>query len=74
METTIRINTDKLNTNIIDAIKRMFPHTTVDIIVQPADETDFILSNSAYAKELEERIAAYDQKKSAIQVKLNELL
>ena len=35
----------------------MFPHKTVDIIIQPADATEYILSNPAYAQELQERIA-----------------
>ena len=57
METTIRINTDMLTADIVEGIKRMFPHKTVDIIIQPADATEYILSNPAYAQELQERIA-----------------
>ena len=34
----------------------MFPHKMVDIIVQPVDDTDDILSNPAYASELMSRI------------------
>jgi len=51
METTIRINTDQLTSDIIDGIKKMFPHRIVEITIQPADETEFILSNPAYARE-----------------------
>ena len=74
METTIRINTDMLNADIVEGIKRMFPHKTVDIIIQPADATDYILSNPAYAKELKERIAEYEAKKQVIAIKPEELL
>ena len=68
METTIRINTDMLTTDmltieIIDGIKKMFPHKTVDIIIQPSDDTDYILSNPAYSRELQERITEYEAKK-----------
>ncbi len=63
METTIRINTDMLTVDIIEGIKRMFPHKTVDIIVQPADDTDYILSNPAFANELHERITEYEAQK-----------
>jgi len=59
METTIRINTDLLNTDFIDGIKKLFPHKTVDIIIQVADDTEYILSNPAYANELQERIEGY---------------
>jgi hypothetical protein len=46
----------------------------VDITIQPADETDFILENPAFARELQERIDAYEAKKQAILVKAEELL
>ncbi len=74
METIIKVNTDMLNNDIIEAIKRMFPHKIVEIIIQPADETDFIASNPAYAKELEERISEYELKKRVISLKPEELL
>ena len=74
METTIRINTDLLNVDIIEGIKKMFPHKMVDIIIQSADDTDYILSNPAFAQELQERIAEYQNKKLVIDVKPDELL
>lgn len=74
METTIRINTDLLSTDIIEGIKRMFPHKTVDIIIQEADETDFILNRPEFAKELEKRISGYEKRKKVIKVKSQELL
>jgi hypothetical protein len=74
METTIRINTDMLNMDIMDGIKKMFPHKTVDIIIQPSDDTDYILSNPAYTNELQERIAEYQVEKEAIIIKADELL
>jgi len=74
METTIRINTDMLTIDIMEGIKKMFPHKTVDIIIQPSDDTDYILSNPAYAHELQERITAYETKKEVISIKADELL
>lgn len=74
METTIRINTDMLTADIVDGIKKVFPHKTVDIIIQSADDTDYIISNPAYAQELLERIAEYQTKKEVIAVKQDELL
>lgn len=74
METTIKINTDMLQGDIIDAIKKLFPHQIVEIKIQPADETEYILSNPAYTNELSERITEYNQKKETIRVKNNELL
>ncbi len=74
METTIRVHTDQLDTDILEGIKKMFPHTMININIQPADETDYILSNPAYANELRERIAAYESKKEIVLLKQDELL
>jgi hypothetical protein len=74
METTITINTDQLTTDLLEGIKKMFPHKLVEITIQPADETEYILSNPAYAQELEERIAEYDRKKETITLKADELI
>ena len=74
METTIRINTDQLSSEIIEGIRQMFPHKTVDITIQPADDTEFILHNPAYMKELEERIADFESNKKIISLKSSELL
>ncbi len=74
METTIKINTDQLTVDILESIKKMFPHKLVEITIQPADETEYILSNPVYARELEDRIAEYDKKKETISLKADELL
>ena len=74
METTIRINTDQLTVDVIEGIKKMFPHITVDITIQTADETEYILSNPAYARELEERMAEYKKRKETISLKADELI
>jgi len=74
METTIRINTDELTQEVIEGIKKMFPHKTVDITIQSADATEYILTNPAYASELQERIETYNSKKETISLKAEELL
>ena len=74
METTIRINTDNLSADIIDSIKKMFPHKTVEITIQQADETEYILSDPEYTQDLMERIEEYEAKKKTISIKADELL
>lgn len=74
METTIRINTDNLTSEIIDGIKKLFPHKNVEITIQPADETEYILSDENYASELADRIEEYNRKKETIQIKTDELI
>ena len=74
METTIRINTDNLTSDVIEGIKKMFPHKTVEITVQSADETEYILDNPAYANELRERIEEYKTKQNGITLKTDDLI
>lgn len=74
MGTSIKINTDLLTMDFLEGIKKMFPHKTVEIIVQPTDDTDYIQSNPEYAKDLKERIEEYEKKKEAIIIKPDELL
>ena len=76
MEATIRINTDELGQNWIDAIKSMFPNRTVRISVEPepADDTEFILSRPEYAAELLRRMEEYEQTKKTITVNPSDLL
>ena len=74
METTIKINTDSITPEFIEGIKKLFPHKTVEITIQPADETDYILSNPVYAKVLKDRISEYEDKKQTISLIADDLL
>lgn len=74
METVITINTDALTPEFIEGIKKLFPHKTVEISIQPADETDNILSNPVLTQALQERIALYEGKKQVISLKSDDLL
>jgi hypothetical protein len=74
METSIKINTDNLCHEFLEGIKAMFPHKMVEITIQPADETEYILNNPEYAQELMERIEEYDSKKQTISVRRENLI
>lgn len=74
METSIRINTDNLSKEFLEGIKAMFPHKMVEITIQPADDTEYILNNPEYTSELMERIEEYQVKKKTISVKPEDLL
>lgn len=74
METTFKINTDFLNIDLIENIKKMFPHKEVEITVNPSDATEFIMSNPAYEQELLQRINDYKTKQEGISLKAEELL
>ena len=74
METTFKINTDSITPEFIEGIKLLFPHKTVEITIQPADETEYILSNPVYAQVLQDRIAEYEAKKQVISLKTDDLV
>jgi len=66
METTIKINTDSITPEFIEGIQKLFLHKYVEITIQTADETEYILSNPTFAKVLQERISSYEDKKQVI--------
>ncbi len=74
METTITINTDAITPEFIEAIKKLFPHKTVEINIQQADETDNILSNPVFTQVLQDRIAEYEERKQVIALKADDML
>ncbi|MBE7175984.1 MAG: hypothetical protein INR69_06250 [Mucilaginibacter polytrichastri] len=74
METTIRLNTDDLNADIIENIKKMFPHKNVEITILPSDETEYIKSNPAFDNELSERIAEYERSGKVVLINQQDLL
>jgi hypothetical protein len=74
METTIRVNTDLITSDLIEGIKSLFPHMEVEINIQPADATEYIKSKPALARELQERIEMYHKKKEVISLKNKDLL
>jgi len=74
METIFKINTDSITPEFIEGIKKLFPHKVVEINIQPADTTDYILTNPEYAKVLQARIAEYETKKKTIKLKADDLV
>jgi len=74
METTIKINTDSIPPDFVEGIKKLFPHKVVEISIQSADTTDYILSNPEYTRVLQERIEKYEAKKEVIALKADEVV
>ena len=74
MQTTIKINTDSIPPDFVEGIKKLFPHKVVEISIQPAETTDYILSNPEYTRVLQERIEKYENKKQVISLKADDLV
>jgi hypothetical protein len=79
METTIRLNTDQLNQDILEGIKKMFPHKEVEITIQEEyaedeDATTFIMNRPELADELRRRIESIESKTAKlVSVKVEDL-
>jgi len=74
MQTTILINTDDLNTNVIDRIKKMFPHQTIKITIQQVDKTEHRQNNPKNKKNPVEQIKEYEANEKIILQGAHELL
>jgi hypothetical protein len=64
METTIIIDTDSINFDFIEGLKKLFPHMTVEITIKSAASTEYNFNDSDKNQELEERTESYQKKKS----------
>ena len=80
METTIKINTDLLNMDILEGIKKTFPHKEVEITIREEveykeDATEFIMNRPELHAELQRRIESIENKTAKlISVKLEDLI
>jgi hypothetical protein len=88
METVIRINTNLLNIDILEGIKKLFLHKKVEILIQEddaeneedtegedEDATEFIMKRPAFAAELLRRIKSIENNEAQlIEVKLEDLV
>ncbi|MBI3194346.1 MAG: hypothetical protein HYZ34_07770 [Ignavibacteriae bacterium] len=73
MEMTLRINSEQLNTELLDNIKNMFREKEIEITVNEIDETEYLFRSPANKKHLLKAIEDVEQGKNLIQVPLEEL-
>jgi hypothetical protein len=64
METTIIIDTDSINFDFIEGLKKLFPHMTVEITIKSADSSEYSLNELSSDQELEDKTESYQKKKS----------
>lgn len=63
-----RINTDDLDSDLLEKLKTLYPHKEIEILVYYQDETDYLLSTEANQKHLLEAIARVEKKEGLIDV------
>jgi antitoxin YefM len=74
MVTTIRINANDINENIIASIKSMFKNKEIEINISEAmDDTDYLFASSENRRILEERMKNVDSGKNLITVSVDDL-
>ncbi len=73
MEMTLRINSEQLNIEILDNIKRMFQEKEIEITVNEIDETEYLFRSPANKKHLLKAIEDVEQGKNLILVPFDEV-
>lgn len=78
MYSLYRLNTDELSNDFVDALKRLFPHKTIEISVcesegAASDETTYLLADPANRLRLLEAIENVANRRDLVTVKLDDL-
>ncbi len=74
MNTTIRINANDINENIIASIKKMFKNKEIEIVISEAyDDTDYLFSSPENRRILEERMKNVDNNENIVNISTDDL-
>ncbi|MCK4663030.1 MAG: hypothetical protein KAT68_09210 [Bacteroidales bacterium] len=74
MNTTIKINAQDINENIMRSIKAMFGNKEIEINISEAlDDTDYLFRSVTNKKLLEERMKNADEGKNLVNVPIENL-
>jgi hypothetical protein len=68
MIATYKLNTNDLSEKLIDIIRRSFPDKEIEISVMEADATEYLMSNPANEKHLNEAISRVERQEGLISV------
>lgn len=74
MYSTYRLRADELSDDFIKALKKVYQHRQIEIIVQEVqDDTEYLLSNQANKDHLLESVNDIRTQRGLIEVKLDDL-
>ena len=74
MNTTIRINANDINENIVASIKRMFKNKEIEInIYEAIDDTDYLFASPENRRIIEERMKNVDSGENLVNISIDDL-
>ncbi len=74
MNTTIRINANDINENIVASIKRMFKNKEIEINISEAiDDTDYLFASQENRRIIEERMKNVDNGENLVNISIDDL-
>ena len=74
MIATYKLNTNDLSEKLIDLIRRSFPDKEIEITIMEEDTTEYLMSNPANKKHLDEAIERVENKEGLITIDPSTLL
>lgn len=73
MHSTYRINTKKLDSSFIEALKLNYPDKEIEIVVYEVDETAYLLSSEANRKHLLKAVENVKNKSNLVEVDIENI-
>jgi len=74
MHSTCRLNADELSPEFIKAIKKVYSHKNIEIVVQDVeDDTEYLLRSDANRNHLLSAIQNVEQHKDLVEMDINNL-
>jgi antitoxin YefM len=73
MQNIYRLNASELDENFLESLKAKFKDQEIEIIVNPADETDYLIASEANRTRLLKAVENIKQRSQLIEVALDDV-
>ena len=74
MHSTYRLNSDELSSDFIRAIKKVYPHKNIEIVVQDVeDETEYLMRSEANREHLMQAIKNVEEHNNLVEMDASDI-
>jgi antitoxin YefM len=73
MQNIYRLNASELDQNFLESLKTKFKDQEIEIIVNPADETDYLIASEANRTRLLKAVENIKQRSQLVEVALDDV-
>jgi antitoxin YefM len=73
MQNIYRLNASELDQNFLESLKAKFKDQEIEIIVNPADETDYLMASEANRTRLLKAVENIKQRSQLVEVALDDV-